>query len=62
MVYVNVYCLVEVYMNKLFALLVRANQIRLDNSHIKNFDIREINDPEFVANQIVVGQSMLNLL
>ena len=46
-VYINLYCLIEVYRNKLLALLVMANKIRAQNQ--KFIDFREIDDPEFVA-------------
>lgn len=59
-VYINLYCLIEVYRNKLLTLLVKANAIKAQNGEI--IDLREIDDPEFVASQIMVGRSMLNLL
>jgi hypothetical protein len=53
--------LIELYRNKISALLVKARNMR-NQMNSSSFDPREISDPEYQASQIMVGRSMLNLL
>ena len=62
-VYMNLYCLIELYRNKVSTLLVKAKNIKIQMQQEGNqFDLKDINDPEFNTAQLMVGRSMLNML
>lgn len=58
----NLYCLIELYKNKVTMLLNKARNIKSQMKEESSFDAKFIDDPEFHMYQIMIGKSMLNLL
>lgn len=61
-VYLNLYCLIELYRSKISGLLVKAKNLRNTSRDSQSFDPRYISDPEFNVLQLMVGRSMVNML
>jgi hypothetical protein len=62
-VYLNLFCLIEMYKTKVSLLLGKARSIKSNQKDGESvFDPKMIDDPEFHMYQIMIGKSMLNLL
>lgn len=61
-VYLNLYCLIELYKTKIQGLLIKAQMIRDQVENEPSFDARYISDPEYNVHQLMIGRSMINIL
>jgi hypothetical protein len=61
LVYLNLYCLIELYRKKLSGLLIHANKFKKQMlEEGENFDSREIS--ELRTQQMIIGRNMMNIL
>jgi hypothetical protein len=61
-VYLNLYCLIELYKTKIKGLLLKAQMVRNQVENDSTFDPRYISDPEYNVHQLMIGRSMINIL
>jgi hypothetical protein len=60
LVYLNLYCLIELYRKKLSGLLIQANIYKRQMNDGETFDFRNIS--ELRSQQISIGRNMMNIL
>lgn len=66
--YLNLYCLIQLYQNKLEVVYSHLARLKNDHFGIKPqeysmpFNSKYTGDPEFLLMQIMVGKSMINIL